>query len=140
MRSAKFKSDRTSALKILRRTEQPAVVLFIVLGLAVLAAFVWLRRQPANRLLEIDHAPALQAEFKVDMNSAEWTEIVILPGIGENTARDIVAERERAGPFADLDELTRRVRGVGPKMIEEVQPFLLPITTPVSANDSGERN
>ena len=50
----------------------------------------------------------------VAVNSAGTGELQRLNGIGPEFARRIVAERERGGVFSNLDELARRVRGIGP--------------------------
>jgi competence ComEA-like helix-hairpin-helix protein len=55
---------------------------------------------------------AEELRHRVDLNRAPWHELVNLPGIGEARAREIVADRERRGPFRGLSELTR-VKGVG---------------------------
>ena len=53
----------------------------------------------------------------VDVNSATAAELEALPGIGPAYALAIVDERERAGPFADTDELVSR--GVLPERVYE---------------------
>ena len=49
-----------------------------------------------------------------------------MPNIGEQLAKRIVADRAERGPYRDLAEL-RRVRGIGPKTLESMRPFLLPL-------------
>jgi len=49
-----------------------------------------------------------------------------MPDIGEQLARRIVADRQQNGPFRDLADL-RRVRGIGPKTLEGMRPYLLPV-------------
>lgn len=67
----------------------------------------------------------------VDVNHAPWWELATVRRIGEVTARKIIARREtirqqpgRVGPpfcsVADLDA----VRGIGPKTIARIAPFL----------------
>ena len=58
----------------------------------------------------------------VDLNTASSQTIQALPGIGPATAMAILQERER-GCFQDLDSLTR-VKGVGPKTLERLRPFI----------------
>jgi len=73
--------------------------------------------------VEIDRLPASTYEFQVEINHATWVEWMQLEGIGEITARRIVANREERGPFADVDDLDR-VPGIGPKTLAAIRPFL----------------
>ena len=52
-----------------------------------------------------------------------WPELTQLPGIGETLARRIVESRRQAGPFADHEDI-RRVRGIGPRTLERISPYL----------------
>jgi competence protein ComEA len=49
-----------------------------------------------------------------------------LPEIGEALAKGIVESREQDGPFASHDDLDR-VRGIGPKTLERIRPYLRPV-------------
>ena len=49
----------------------------------------------------------------MNVNTAGPEELQRLEGIGPELAGRIVEERRRGGPFADLDQLVRRVRGIG---------------------------
>lgn len=49
----------------------------------------------------------------IDLNRATAAELEGLPGVGPAIAAEIVADRERNGPFAAVDDLLR-VRGIGP--------------------------
>ena len=53
----------------------------------------------------------------VDLNLATVADLVSLPGIGPAKARLIVAFRDSAGPFRQLDDL-RKVRGVTAAMLK----------------------
>jgi len=79
-----------------------------------------------GRLLEVEQAEPQTARFEVDINKAQWPELVQLPGIGEILAKRIVESRETRGPFVDHDDL-RRIRGIGPKTLEGIRPYLRPI-------------
>ena len=59
----------------------------------------------------------------------------MLPGVGETLARRIVESRSEAGPFTELEAL-RRVRGIGPKTLERIRPYLRPV--PSAANVARE--
>ncbi len=111
---------------LLRRADQAAVAVLMLLGLA--AAVGWWISQggPQGRLIEVDRAEPQTAGFQVDLNEAEWPELVQLPGIGETLARRIVESRRTDGPFPDHEEL-KRVRGIGPKTLDRIRPYLRPI-------------
>ena len=49
-----------------------------------------------------------------------------MPSIGEQLAKRIVADRQENGPFRDHGDL-RRVRGIGPRTLETMRPYLLPL-------------
>jgi len=51
---------------------------------------------------------------------------MLLPGIGEMLARRIVESRREHGLFVDHEDLLR-VKGIGPKTLQAMRPFLLPI-------------
>jgi len=103
---------------------------------ALLSMAVWWYRQGGadGRLIEIDREPKLQAQFLVDINEADWPELAQLPGIGQTLAQRIVVSREERGRFVDHSEL-RRVRGIGPKTLEKMKPYLRPI--PPAENVAG---
>jgi competence protein ComEA len=56
----------------------------------------------------------------VDVNVAGAAELDALPGVGPATAAAIVVERERNGPFVDVDDLDR-VPGIGPAKLEALR-------------------
>jgi competence protein ComEA len=73
------------------------------------------RRPPEPSLrpgaLELDRATA-----------PEWER---LPGIGPSLASRIVADRVERGPFRAPEGLLR-VRGIGPRTLERIRPYLAP--------------
>jgi competence protein ComEA len=98
-----------------------AVVSFVML--ALLAAY-WLRVTRWGTVpIEIDRLPQRQFEYRIDVNSATWVEWGQLEGIGDALARRIVADRDQNGPFRSIDDL-RRVKGIGPKTLERIRPWL----------------
>jgi competence protein ComEA len=73
--------------------------------------------------LEILRPENRKYEFQLDVNSASWVEWMQLEGIGEATARKIVADREKNGPFRSVDDVAR-VSGIGPATLEKIRPWL----------------
>ena len=59
----------------------------------------------------------------VNINTATEEELDELPGVGESTARAIVEDRERNGPFA-LPEDLMRVSGIGEKKFERLEAMI----------------
>ncbi len=75
------------------------------------------------RPIELDRLPARQYDFRIDINSATWVEWTQIEGIGEVTAQKIVDDRKANGPFRSAKDLLR-VKGIGPKKLEMMRPFL----------------
>ncbi|MCG8450152.1 MAG: helix-hairpin-helix domain-containing protein [Pirellulales bacterium] len=101
----------------------------LVLTLALLVMSLsswWYQSGHRGALIEIDRAEPLHAQYLVDINRADWPEIIQLPGLGETLAQRILSERSQNGPFQKIDDLVR-VNGIGPNTLEKIRPYLLPI-------------
>jgi competence protein ComEA len=61
----------------------------------------------------------LGKDERIDVDQASAEELVRLPRIGPGLALRIVADRERHGPFGDLEAL-ERVPGIGPTVLSAV--------------------
>ena len=126
---------------VLRRLDQAAAAVVLAVALALLACHWLWHGQLRGRLIEIDRAEPIAVKLQIDVNAADWPELCLMPGIGEQLARRIVAERAAGGPFRDWDDL-RRVRGIGPRTLEGMKPYLLPMAdvdaTAGSAVTTGE--
>lgn len=59
----------------------------------------------------------------VDVNAAGASELERLPGVGPATAAAIVTDRERNGPFLDVDDLDR-VPGIGPAKLDALRDLV----------------
>jgi competence protein ComEA len=111
---------------LLRRADQAAVAALVASALVAMIGWWAVHGGWRGKLIEIDRAEPLAARFEVDINTADWPELMQLPGIGPTLAHRIVEVRDTAGPFADHDDL-RRVRGIGPKTLEQIRPYLRPM-------------
>ena len=107
----------------MRRADQAAVAVLVLAGLGATIGWWVVQGGLQGRLVELERAQPKTARFEVDINAADWPELVLLPGIGETLAKRIVDSRRQAGPFRDHNDL-RRVRGIGPKTLEAVKPYL----------------
>jgi len=57
---------------------------------------------------------------KIDINSADITQLDSLPGIGPATAQKIIDYREQNGPFKTIEEI-KNVSGIGDKKFEDIK-------------------
>ncbi|MGD9211057.1 MAG: helix-hairpin-helix domain-containing protein [Desulfobacteraceae bacterium] len=53
---------------------------------------------------------------KVDINSANKAQLMMLKGVGEKVAMNIIAYREKNGEFKTSEDIMK-VRGIGPKIL-----------------------
>lgn len=63
------------------------------------------------------------AEIKIDIRVASLQELILLPGIGEKRAADIIAHRALK-PFQNVTEIMD-IKGIGPKTYDKMKPMLL---------------
>ena len=59
----------------------------------------------------------------LDINTAPWYELVLLPRLGEVKAKAIVAYREKYGNFKSLDELAN-VSGIGQSIVDAIRDYI----------------
>lgn len=111
---------------MLRRMDQAVVALLVGCALGGMGVYWVIQGGPRGELIEIDRAEPLTARYQVDINKAQWFELAELPEVGETLARRIIEWREMNGPYKDNNQL-RRVRGIGPRTLEKMMPYLLPL-------------
>jgi competence protein ComEA len=121
---------------VLRRADQAVSAALIALSLVAIAGWMIGQGHLRGRLIDIDRAEPVPIDFKIDVNRADWPELALMPGIGEQLAKRIVASRQSKGPFRELSDL-RRVRGIGPKTLDGIKPYLLPLAD--SETTAGEK-
>jgi competence protein ComEA len=107
----------------LRDHDQTFVAVFVALFLVIVGAN-WVKLSGWRAVpLEVDRLPARRFDFRIDINQASWVEWSQIEEIGEVTARKIIEDREANGPFRNVSDLLR-VKGIGPKTLERMRPFL----------------
>ena len=105
----------------------------MVVAVIVLMIVHWVRLSGWGLLpIEIDRLPERQLDFQLEINRATWVEWMQLEGVGDTLARRIVEDRETNGPFSSIDDV-ERVKGIGPKTIEKLRPWLR--VEPTAEND-----
>jgi len=75
----------------------------------------------------------------LDLNAATAEQLQDLRGVGPRTAQIIVQERNRAGRFESLEDLSDRVRGIGPKRIQALQAAGLRVSGAERTRDGSSR-
>lgn len=64
-------------------------------------------------------SPETEPVFPIDINTADESQLALLPGIGEVLADRILAYRDAHGRFPCVEELLN-VEGIGTKKLEEI--------------------
>jgi competence ComEA-like helix-hairpin-helix protein len=59
----------------------------------------------------------------ININSADSSELQLVPGIGPATAEKILQTRKSYGSFKTVDDLLS-IRGIGPKRLEKMRKYL----------------
>ena len=94
--------------------QQRTAAVLALSALVLLASAWWRQGGIRGGLIDIDRAPPLTAQFLLDVNNAQWAELLQLPGIGPGLA---------PRSLGDL----QRVEGIGPRTLERIRPCLLPL-------------
>ena len=111
---------------------QPFVSGLLAAGLAAMAAWYVVSGGLSGGLVHHDAPPPATVLFTVDLNAADATELVQLPGLGPATAARIVDHRRTHGPFTSIDGLLD-VPGIGAVTLEGLRPHLRPVTSAAEA-------
>ncbi len=75
---------------------------------------------PETEVVDIDPE---SIKLKIDLNRAEWYELIILPGIGEKKARTIVEYRKETGSFNNIEQLCK-VNGIGTETVKRIKDLV----------------
>jgi competence protein ComEA len=111
---------------LLRAVDQAVVGGMVACALVGMGVYWFVHGGHSGELIAIERAVPLAARYLVDINQAEWPELAELPEVGEYLARRIVESRVERGPFVDHQDLLR-VPGIGPRTLERIKPYLLPM-------------
>lgn len=69
------------------------------------------------------NAPRDRENFKININTADKGELMLLPAIGESTAKNIIKYREDYGNFEKITDITR-VKGIGEKNFNKFKDYI----------------
>lgn len=119
----------TAADRWVLRVSGGLTVVLVLIHLAVMARW-------GVPVVEVTSLQPRSVHYSLEINSATWVEWLQLPSVGETLARRIVEDREQRGPFRSVEDLGR-VRGVGPKTLERIGPYLRLDHETAESNTSG---
>lgn len=105
----------------LNRKEQ---IVALALASALLVGSVVSLYRKGRRPAELEVVETVRPPpAKVNVNFATEEELEALPYIGPELARRIVSYRRKKGQFRSVEDLLK-VKGIGPKILEKIEPFL----------------
>jgi len=73
--------------------------------------------------LRTPDAPPPNLALRIDLNTADAAQLILLPDIGPGRARAIIADRAAHGPFNTLADLDR-VPCIGPRTTQRLAPLI----------------
>ena len=66
---------------------------------------------------------SIEEAFPINVNTAKLNELILIPGVGEVTAKNIISCRDANGPFNSVEELTN-VTGIGEAKLLKIKPYI----------------
>ncbi len=129
--SASVVTTESKSVLWVRRSDQIIVWLLSVVVL-VLLGIHWVRLSRWGIApVELSSQQPREYYYTLDINKASWVEWAQLDGIGEVMGRRIVADREERGLFRNPEDVSR-IKGLGPRSMQKIRPFLRGGTEPES--------
>ena len=115
---------KRAKLTLIRPRDQATLAIFLgCLLVLIWGAWRWAGGD-RGRLVDIDSGPSWEARYEINVNQADWPELMQLPKIGQTLAKRIVRDRTLHGPFGHLEDLNR-VEGIGPHTLERIRQYLV---------------
>lgn len=122
----------------LRRGDQIFVGLLVAIGLVLMAVHWAYLSGWGLKPVEIERLPQRRFDFQLEINTATWVEWRQLEGIGDTLAHRIIDDRAQNGAFDSIHDL-QRVKGIGPKTVERIRPWLRVNNSVPSRSGAAER-
>jgi competence protein ComEA len=106
---------------LIARGEQ---LVLAILAIALVAGVAW-RGLTYYRVgaEPMEVIPAAPPTYRVDVNTADWVTLAVVPGLGEALSKHIVALRDQRRGLKSLEEL-KDVRGISDKTLAKLRPYL----------------
>ncbi len=75
-----------------------------------------------NTLIKEDSAHT-ENKTKFNLNDVSWEALMLIPGIGEGTAKKIITYRMKNGKFKRLEDILN-IKGIGKKTYMKLKPYV----------------
>ena len=103
------------------------MVIFLICGICYSHSF-YSGRLEMGRKIDVDEIGIMENTVvsasdvigKININTAEAEELMLLPSVGEGRAEDIIEYREENGDFSRIEDIMQ-VSGIGEKTFEEIK-------------------
>lgn len=96
------------------RTQE--LILFLLVALLVVFSYI----TPSGKMQTPRFFKLPSEHFRININTAEWRELDLLPGVGESRAKEIVNCRREIGGFKEFSELSQ-IKGISKNLINKIQ-------------------
>lgn len=116
------RNTRVAAIQTTKTVYETVPVLFQPPATAATEPAVPTETLPPQPTEPTDQPQKSQTVFPVNVNTADLTQLMELPGIGEVIGQRIIDYRSAHGPFQSLDELIN-VKGIGEKRLADLKPY-----------------
>ena len=117
------RSDSDPWQPLLRRFDQLTIGVVVGVSLFVMGVYWWQKIGRPIKGINVER----DVKFQVDINSADWPDLMVLPELGETRARQIIQWRQDHGSFATIEDVLS-IPGIGEKTLEKIRPYLRPIS------------
>ena len=106
------------------KAEQLVLLALLVILLTGVCWRLWLHDALFRSPVTVVRMPKA-ADIRIDLNSAPWHDLLMLPGIGPTRAKQIVELRNGRpnGRFETLLEITE-IKGISNKVVEQMRPYV----------------
>jgi len=75
------------------------------------------------KTFKMDNIDRLALEMPININQATEEDLILIPGIGEKTAQNILDYRKKIGHFNKIEELTQ-IKGIKEKKLTKLRKYL----------------
>ncbi|MEZ6094967.1 MAG: helix-hairpin-helix domain-containing protein [Pirellulaceae bacterium] len=114
---------------LLHPNDQRVLLVFGILGMIGIGLYFFSLWIQTGQVIELDEATRFDNDYLVNVNSADWTELSNLPGVGPKLAQQIVVVRDEVGRFDQPADLLA-VPGIGTQKLESFQNLLTGFSKP----------